>query len=759
MTMRNTAWAIAVGSSCAMGLNAATLEPGPACAVPRMSTYAVANGERIIVVGGHGNGFVSLNTGEVFDASGKTNLGTFNLLHPVDSPAVARDASGNLLLAGGSSDLGVPAYSNAELLDLATLTPVDAGTLVRFRADSGAGRLKDGRILLAGAWWTHNDAHTYGELWSPGTKTFTATGPLNQMRTLPLVIPLDNGQAMVVGGMGPTGQAITPSPERFQPEDGSFTLERAELLAEETGWYVYGYHQLINEQATGDNHRYFLGYRGLENSQIEYCVARIALSDGTITRVPTTTSLVFSNTTAVWAPLIANAAAAKPELLIYTASGGGGNPLTVRLLRVRTSDGNVQEDTASTSAAVAEYISPGYTCVVPASTNAAFFVGATTRDNFTASAATWRFQASEVATNLTDGDWTAKQVSLANTPEAGFMTRLGTINNLGFGWPAGFDPFSGKTTPGHGFPWAAPTNEVEATDRVMVITSYIGKPPAGADGYSTSTSRPANSVRPFILDYDLGGLEVKDATLQIFVDDFQAPVWRASYQVTINGQRSASLEAVINSLVQTGPVGKLITMALEPAFYSAVASGHLELVFDDNTTGAGDGYAIDFIKLLVNRKDIAQTGSVTGFIKDAVSGKSLTGVTVTAYNISGQTDTNGAFTLSGVPAGLAYVSASTEGYQAKAANIDITSGQTSGPLTIQLSRASLTLSISAINSPTAAPFARLKFFGYAGNTFVLLTSTDLKQWTEEETIKGEGISVIRDKAYSDTTRYWRLKQL
>ena len=46
-----------------------------------------------------------------------------------------------------------------------------------------------------------------------------------------------------------------------------------------------------------------------------------------------------------------------------------------------------------------------------------------------------------------DGDWSKKIEILQNTPEAQLMVRTGDIDNLGFGWPANFNPFSGNNTP------------------------------------------------------------------------------------------------------------------------------------------------------------------------------------------------------------------------------------------------------------------------------------------------------------------------
>ncbi|MCL5096054.1 MAG: hypothetical protein M1608_00665 [Candidatus Omnitrophica bacterium] len=217
--------------------------------------------------------------------------------------------------------------------------------------------------------------------------------------------------------------------------------------------------------------------------------------------------------------------------------------------------------------------------------------------------------------STTDGDWDALSLILHDTPEADLMVRTGDIDNLGFGWPTGFDPFSGNSTPAHAFPWSIDPNDPPGTDRIMVITSYNGHPPAGRDGYTSTTSRPANNVHPIELDYDLGELAVRSAVLQMFVDDFQAPVWHATYQVTLNGVRAPFLETIINALNQTGPIGKLISVALPAEFLPQVQSGSLVIDFDDPTTGAGDGYAIDFVKLLVNLKSFTQEGTIEGTVR------------------------------------------------------------------------------------------------------------------------------------------------
>lgn len=278
-------------------------------------------------------------------------------------------------------------------------------------------------------------------------------------------------------------------------------------------------------------------------------------------------------------------------------------------------------------------------------------------------------------TDTANGDWTQQQVTLTNTSEAALMARVGDINNFGFGWPSGFDPFSGNSTPAHNYPWTVPSGALPGLDRIMVITSYKGNPPVGADGYTASTSRPANAVQEITLTYDLSGVSVQSAILQMFVDDFQAPVWKASYQATINGKRATFLESVINSLDQTGPIGKLITLQVPSDFLPQVASGKLVFKIDDTTTGAGDGYAIDFVKLLVNPVGVAKTGTVTGKVTDS-SGKALANVIVTAGGVTSvKTDSSGIFTLTSVPAGLASITATLSGYETGRVNLDVIAGK------------------------------------------------------------------------------------
>ena len=258
---------------------------------------------------------------------------------------------------------------------------------------------------------------------------------------------------------------------------------------------------------------------------------------------------------------------------------------------------------------------------------------------------------------------------------ADLVVTVGDMDNLGFGWPSGFDVFSGRSTSTHRYPYTPEADDPPGTDRIMLGTSYDGHPPAGKDGYTSTTSRPDNLPQAITLRYSVGGIQVNSAIIRMFVDDFQSPVWRSKFQATLNGQRAPFLEDILNSLRQTGPIGKLISAQVPDSYLSAVSSGSLELYIDDPTTGAGDGYAVDFVQLLINPRGADYTGAVSGNVYDSETGRSIAGATVTASGIvNTQTNSSGAYSLANVPAGLATVKASRAGYRSQTMSKDLPSG-------------------------------------------------------------------------------------
>lgn len=266
-----------------------------------------------------------------------------------------------------------------------------------------------------------------------------------------------------------------------------------------------------------------------------------------------------------------------------------------------------------------------------------------------------------------DGDWSQFTIQLNNTPEGEIMARTGDIDNLGFGWPTGFDPFSGSNTPAHGFPWTPNPLDPSGTDRIMVVTSYAGSPPSGQDGYTNTTSRPGNKVSPVKLAFSFSGT-INKAYLFLFLDDFQAPLWQSNFQVFLDGIRVPIYETVINSLLQTGPIGRIVKLPIPNDLLYLLNDGELSILMDDFTTGAGDGFAIDFAKIVINPFENQGNSIIKGNIVDQATNIPLQGVKVYVNGLdSTETDANGNYRITQLTGGIQVLQTYKSGYGAEIA--------------------------------------------------------------------------------------------
>ncbi len=259
-----------------------------------------------------------------------------------------------------------------------------------------------------------------------------------------------------------------------------------------------------------------------------------------------------------------------------------------------------------------------------------------------------------------DKEWTKQSVHIQNTIEAAHIIRIGDVDNLGFGWPEGFDPFCGRMTESHEYPWEAKPEDIAGFDRILLSSKFNPENPkgCGADGYSGNhnpkLSKPAVYSIP---THAIKGVQIENAWIQIFIDDFQSPTFCSRFQVTLNGNRFAEFEKLINAIDQTGPVGKLISIPIPEEFYAAIQSGSPLSVTIDEVTGAADGFAIDFIRLLVNRKrENSCKGSFKGIVQDRETERPVPGARVfLADKTSSIADDEGRFSFSDIPTGFEVV--------------------------------------------------------------------------------------------------------
>lgn len=198
-------------------------------------------------------------------------------------------------------------------------------------------------------------------------------------------------------------------------------------------------------------------------------------------------------------------------------------------------------------------------------------------------------------------------------------------------------------------------------------------------------ARQRQLTMPTPIVLDVGELPGKIDTIlvQIFVDDFQAPVYHSYFQVSLNGTRIPSFEYVINSLDQSGPIGKLVTMRLLPEYWPLLQSGTVKLLIDDPTTHARDGYAVDFVRILVNPHKFKYQVSLTATVTDADKHTPIPGATVSVGTTSAAADQQGKCELNDIPAGLVVATANAPGYDQNSVPVDLSAGQ-SGHADIQL---------------------------------------------------------------------------
>lgn len=216
--------------------------------------------------------------------------------------------------------------------------------------------------------------------------------------------------------------------------------------------------------------------------------------------------------------------------------------------------------------------------------------------------------------------------------------------------------------------------------------------------------RALTMPEPIILPVGSFRFELQSVVVQIFVDDFQPLPLRSHFQVSLNGTRIPTFEYAINSLDQSGPIGKLLTLKLLPEYWPLVESGTVKLLIDDPTTRVQDGYAIDFVRILLNPYKFKYQVSLAARVLDADKNTPIAGATVTAALESSATDHEGRCELKGLPAGLVIATASAPGYDENSVPVDLPAGQ-AGNAEIRLHRhqentAALEQSIAQTGSAT-----------------------------------------------------------
>ncbi len=280
-------------------------------------------------------------------------------------------------------------------------------------------------------------------------------------------------------------------------------------------------------------------------------------------------------------------------------------------------------------------------------------------------------------TTVPPDPWDLTVEVLTGTEHAALVARSGDIDNLGYGWPAGFDPFAGGATPVHEWTFVPEDDDPDGTDRIMVVSGFdfadLDAETVAFDGFTTETDRASSQPTPIVIEWDPVAFE--RAAIQLFVDDLQAPFFGDDLVVSLDGRPTRDMSAFVSRVDQSGPIGRLVTIGVLPEFHDLLADGRLEILIDGPSHVGGEGFAVDFAQVVLDPVSWEYSGSVAGTVIDAVTGAPLAGVLVSATNVvQAITDAEGSFVLDAVPAGRVVIGAGSSGYVAAAKQLDLEDG-------------------------------------------------------------------------------------
>jgi hypothetical protein len=162
---------------------------------------------------------------ELFDPKS----GSWSLAAPMSVARVAHTAvllpDGQVLVAGGATtyvgETGT-VTATTEIYNPATNAWRSAGPMSHPRYTHGAALLNDGRVLVAGGWYSTSNSdpsHETAEVYDPAANRWTGTGSMTSARAEYGLASLPDGRILAAGGVDP-GYKVQAGSELYDPTTG-----------------------------------------------------------------------------------------------------------------------------------------------------------------------------------------------------------------------------------------------------------------------------------------------------------------------------------------------------------------------------------------------------------------------------------------------------------------------------------------------------------------------------------------------------------
>jgi N-acetylneuraminic acid mutarotase len=197
--------------------------------LPRtQGTLTLLGDGRVLAAGGGIEGAPGWSTtasAEIFDPT----TSTWTLAAPMSVARGRHTATllddGEVLVAGGATtyygDTG-DVTSSAEIYDPQANAWRATAPMSEPRYVHAAGRLRDGRVLVAGGWYSPSNSdpsHKTAEIYDPVVDHWTATGPMTIGRAQYGLASLPDGRVLAVGGVDPS-YGVQAGSELYDPTTG-----------------------------------------------------------------------------------------------------------------------------------------------------------------------------------------------------------------------------------------------------------------------------------------------------------------------------------------------------------------------------------------------------------------------------------------------------------------------------------------------------------------------------------------------------------